>query len=69
MEGKFRKLRITVTLETARQAANRHQEAVASGTHGTQLLLRRQHEEPGLRDTGILGADRGRQRPQAPGHD
>ena len=46
MEGEFGKLRITVTLETARQAANRHREAIASGTHGTQLLLRRQHEEP-----------------------
>ena len=45
MEGEFRKLRITVTLETARQAANRHREAVTSGTHGTQLLLRRQHED------------------------
>ena len=46
MEGEFRKLRITVTLETARQAANRHQEAVTNRTHGTQLLLRRQHEDP-----------------------
>ena len=46
MQGEFRKLRITITLETARQAANRHREAIASGTHGTQLLLRRQHEEP-----------------------
>ena len=46
MEGEFRKLRITITLETARQAANRHREAIASETHGTQLLLRRQHEEP-----------------------
>ena len=45
MEGEFRKLKITVTLETARQAANRHREAVASGTHGTHLLLRRQHED------------------------
>ena len=46
MEGEFRKLRITVTLETARQAANRHREAVTNRTHGTQLLLRRQHEDP-----------------------
>ena len=46
MEGEFRKLRITVTLETARQATNRHQEAVTNRTHGTQLLLRRQHEDP-----------------------
>ena len=46
MEGEFRKLRITVTLETARQAANRHQEAITNRTHGTQLLLRRQHEDP-----------------------
>ena len=46
MEGKFRGLRITVTLETARQAANRHREAVATRAHGTQLLLRHQHEDP-----------------------
>ena len=46
MEGEFRKLRITITLETARQATNRHQEAVTNRTHGTQLLLRRQHEDP-----------------------
>ena len=46
MEGEFRKLRITVTLETARQAVNRHQEAITNRTHGTQLLLRRQHEDP-----------------------
>ena len=46
MEGEFRKLRITVTLETARQATNRHQEAITNRTHGTQLLLRRQHEDP-----------------------
>ena len=46
MEGEFRKLRIIVTLETARQATNRHQEAVTNRTHGTQLLLRRQHEDP-----------------------
>ena len=46
MEGKFRELRITVTLETAKQAANRHREAVTNRTHGTQLLLRRQHEDP-----------------------
>ena len=46
MEGEFRKLRITVTLETARQATNRHQEAVTNRTHGTQLLLRRQHKDP-----------------------
>ena len=46
IEGEFRKLRITITLETARQATNRHQEAITNRTHGTQLLLRRQHEEP-----------------------
>ena len=46
MEEKFRELRITVTLETAKQAANRHREAVTNRTHGTQLLLRRQHEDP-----------------------
>ena len=46
MEGEFRKLKITVTLETARQAANRHREAVTNRTHGTQLLLRRQNEDP-----------------------
>ena len=46
MEGEFRGLRITVTLETARQAASRHREAVATRAHGTQLLLRHQHEDP-----------------------
>ena len=46
MEGEFRGLRITVTLETARQAANRRREAVATRAHGTQLLLRHQHEDP-----------------------
>ena len=46
MEGEFRGLRITVTLETARQATNRHREAVATRAHGTQLLMRRRHEDP-----------------------
>ena len=59
MEGEFRKLRITVTLETARQAANRHQEAVTNRTHGTQLLLRRQHEDPeyAIREYWVLIED------------
>ena len=34
MEGEFRKLRITVTLETARQAVNRHQEAITNRRRG-----------------------------------
>ena len=46
MRGNFRGLRITVTLETPRRTASRYGEAVRARTHGTQLLLRRQHDDP-----------------------